>query len=307
MVRVMMTPMMWRRGLAIAAFGSALALGATACDWRLDSEPPPFRTPSPTTELRDQVSAAEAAVGAAAGSGSGAVASAEAAAVPVRLAALGGVSPTSSPRPAVGLAPAVDAALAAAVTCSQEAGDDSLGGLCASIALSHAVIAAASPLLADVTPPTANIPASGTQVAGDAITKLALEHDKARALFETIAARSAGDEREAALAQSARQRALATALLGFDGVQDLTEPAYAVPAPSVATPEARTATARAALVTLGGAYAALMVQADANDRAWLYDLALEEYSTAAKYGLAATEVPALPGGVEPEPSPSPSR
>jgi len=50
-----------------------------------------------------------------------------------------------------------------------------------------------------------------------------------------------------------------------------------------------------------------MVQANGNDRAWLYQLALEEYATAVKYGLAATEVPALPGGVDPEPSPSPSR
>ena len=235
------------------------------------------------------------------------VASAEAAAVPVRLAALGGVSPTSSPRATAQLAPAVDAALAVATTCSEAAGDDSLGGLCASIALSHAVIAATSPSVADVAPPTATVPTLGAQVAPGALAKLALEHDKARALFETIAARSAGDEREAALAQSARQRVLVTALLEFDGVQDLTEPAYSVPAASVATPEARAATARAALVTLGEANAALMVQANGNDRAWLYQLALEEYATAVKYGLAATEVPALPGGVDPEPSPSPSR
>ena len=193
------------------------------------------------------------------------------------------------------------------MTCSEDADDDSLGGLCASIALSHAVIAAASPLFADVAPPRATVPSTSTQVAAGAISQLALEHDKARALFETIAARSAGDERAAALAQSARQRELVSALLTLDGVEDLREPAYDVPAASVASPEAREATARQALVALGEASAVLMVQAKPDDRGWLHDLALEEYATAVGYGLTADAVPALPGGVPPEPSPRSSR
>ncbi len=293
----MMSRMTWSRRLAIAAMASALALAGTGCDWRVDSEPPPFRTPSPTTVLRDQVAAAEAAVGVAAGSATGDAASAEAAAVPVRLAALGGVSPTSSPRPSAELDEAIAAAEEAARGCVDEAGEDALGGLCASILLSHSAISATSPLAADANPPRATVPATGVGVAVSTLAQLALEHDKARALFETIAARAAGDDRDAALSQSARQRELVAALLALGGVEDLRQPTYDVSATSVASPEAREATAREALVTLGEAYAALMVQAGADDRGWLYECALEEYATAAGYGVTADAVPALPGGV----------
>ena len=303
----MMAPMVLRRSLAGALV--VVAAGTLAgCSWRLEAAPEPFRTPSPITVLRDQVAAAEAAVESSARGAAGDQADAEGAAVPARLSALGGVSPTSSPRPDSVFADAVATAQSQALACMQAAESDPLGGLCASMALSHATIdAAANPSLVDATPfivDAALTPGNGTAVTPDQLSRLALEHDQARALFEVIAARSEGAERKAALADSAAHLERVRALLAMPGVEDLTQPQYDVSASSVAGAADREATARAAQVSLADAYSALLVAAAPQDRDWLVNAAFDAYKGAIRYGLGAAAVPALPGAAQPSPSES---
>ena len=293
-------------GLATSALAGAIVLVVAGCSWRVDEPPEPFRTPSPLTVLRDHVAAAEAEVGAQATSVIGAdgdAAAAEAAAVPIRLEALGGVSPTSSPRPSLDYLDALDTAIAATGECSQAAVGEPLGALCASMELSHSVIRATAPYASSVEVPQASVLTTDADGDADVISQVALEHDKTRALFETIAARSKGGERTRALAQSARQREIVADLLALEGVENRTQPAYDVPAASVATAAARKATAQEALVTLGEAYASWMVKAQVDDHSWLYEMAFEHYVGAIYYGLTATDIPALPGGVEPSAAP----
>jgi hypothetical protein len=302
----MMAPMEGARptlGVAIVGAAVALVVALAGCSWRVETEPEPFRTPSPITVLRDQVAAAEAALATAAEADSGDLASAEAAAVPVRLEALGGVSPTSSPRPSTDLQAAVNEALAAAHQCIAGANDDPLGGTCAAIELSHWVIAVASGATAEDLPaPGAGlVPAVATSVDVATLSQLALEHDRLRALYEVIAARSSGAKRTDALARSSAERDRVAQLLAIAGVDDLTQPAYDVPAAATATKAARTATARAAELSLAQAYAALLIDAAADDRGWLENAAFTAYEGAIANGLTAAEVPALPGAVEPTP------
>ena len=298
----MMAPMRWRRGLALAALAAFAAPVAAGCSWRLDTPPEPFRTPSPTTVLRDHVAASEAAVGAAAGGSTGPAAGAEAAAVPIRLAALGGVSPTSSPRPSENLDAAIKAAQDAARECLEGAEDDPLGGLCASILLSHSLIL--GPPVAPTWEATAFLegpqvtPGADSHVSAEEVGELALEHDKLRALFEVIAARSKGAERTAALETSSVERSRVAALLAVPGVQNLTQPAYDVPGEAAA--------ALPAQVALAQTYAALLVSAAPQDREWLLNSAYVAYEAAIASGLTLAQVPALPGAVEPSPSPTAS-
>jgi len=308
MARVMMAPMARGRFIAIGAIALVSASVLTGCDWRVESEPEAFRTPSAMTVLRDDVAAAESALLTAATATSGDLGEAEAEAVPIRLDALGGVSPTSSPRPSADFAAAFNAALASARQCVQAAGDDPLGSLCASIELSHWAIAAASgtSVQADIAPDAGLVPGTTTSVGGDALAQLALEHDKARALYEVSAARAAGSERTEALARSAEHRERAAALLALPGVADLTQPAYNVPAASTTNRAARMAAARDTEVGLAQSYSALLVTASAADRGWLANAALTAYVAAAAHGLTPADVPALPGAIEPSASPSAS-
>jgi len=289
--------MRWRTALAMTAAASAVALTASGCSWRVDTEPEPFRTPSPVTVLRDDVAASESALATAAASDSGELAAAEAAAVSVRLDALGGVSPTSSPRPSTELEAALNAALQSARLCVAGAGADPLGGLCASIELSHAAIAAASGTVVQglISPDAGLTPAPTTTVDAATLAQLALQHDQARALYEVIAARAVGGERTDALARSAEHRARVTALLALPGVEDLTEPAYDVPAASVSGKAARTKAALDTELALAQAYSALLVTSAPEDRSWLANAAFDAYVAAAHHGLRAADVPALPG------------
>jgi len=267
------------------------------CSWRAETDPVPFRTPSPATVLRDDVAAAESALGTAAGVQDGALAAAEAAAVPARLDALGGVSPTTSPRPSANFQLALNQALESAHQCVAGAQEDPLGGLCASIELSHWAIAAASGTAGQALPaPDAGLtPAGTTSVDTATLSRLALEHDRYRALYEVIAARSVADERADALARSSEHRARVAALLALPGVEDLTEPTYDVPADSTATPAARTEAALDAELTLADAYAGLLVTAASADRPWLLNAGFDSYAAASDHGLAPGDVPALPG------------
>ena len=286
----------------IGAATLAIATLVSGCSWRMDTEPEPFRSPSQITMLRDDVAAAEAAVASAAAVSDDPLAGVELAAVPVRLTALGGVSPTSSPRPDASLAEALDGASDATTACMDNAGDDPLGGLCASIALSHAVILAAPErfaweALAYLAEPV-TLPGADSAVPSETLALLALEHDRLRALYEVIAARTTGEERTAAREQSSGERARVASLLAIEGVEDLTEPAYAIPADA--------SSALAARVTIAEAYAALMVGAAPQDREWLLNSAVVAYRGALANGLPISGVPALPGAIQPSPSPTAS-
>lgn len=298
---VMMAPMRWRPGLATLAMTGAVLMVVSACSWRMDTPPEPFRTPSPVTVLRDQMAAAETAVGNAAANGTGPVAEAEEAAVPVRLTALGGVSPTSSPRASTDLESTVAAASAAARDCMDGADHNPLGGLCASILLAHTVLSA-QPELAqwdatDLVVGSQVTPPSNTAVTADTVSRLALEHDQLRALYEVIAARSKGAVRTSALASSSAERTRVAALLAVPGVSDLTEPAYQIPVDDNAALTAHTA--------LAHTYAALLIGAKPQDRAWLLNSAFVAYEHAISSGMALTDVPALPGAHQPSPSATP--
>lgn len=301
MAHVMMAPMTLAKAAMAGVAMLTAALSLSACSWRVETEPDPFRTPSAVTVLRDNVAAAEQALGAAAGSATGPLADAEAAAVPTRLEALAGVSPTSSPRPAADLAAAAAAAQQQALDCMKSAGEDPLGALCASIALSHAAITAvADPTsAADAVTEGGTAPSADSTLNRDTVARLALEHDKLRFLYEVMAARSEGEERARALAASALQREWATTLLAVPGVEDLTEPAYDVPAAAVADEAARAATALDAQTALAERYAALLVAADAVDRPWLPNSAYAAYRAAAERGFTTADVPALPGTAAP--------
>ena len=289
-MHVMMAPMTWRgvaKGVAVLAAMTTLA----GCSWRLETEPEAFRTPSPVTIVRDQLAAAEGAVESAASAGDDALAQAERDAAPVRVAALGGVSPTSAPRAADDLEAAIASARDAALACMGAAGDDPLAGLCASIALSHEVMStAADPLtIADAGygsgPDT--LPGADTEVSTAELSELALAHDQLGALYEVVAARGTDGAREVALTRSASERARAKALLAIDGVSDLTQPQYDIPTDAGAP--------LAAELTIAQRYAAALVDAAPRDRLWLYNSAVAAYAQAIVNGLAPGDVPALPG------------
>jgi len=286
----MMAPMTWRdvaKGVAVLAVATTLA----GCSWRLDTEPQAFRTPSPVTIARDQLAAAERAVGSAASAGDDALAQAERDAAPVRVAALGGVSPTSAPRATDDLAAAIASARDTALTCMGAAGDDPLAGLCASIALSHEVMsAAADPLtIADTSygSGTDTLPGLDTAVTADELGAMALAHDQLGALYEVVAARSTGATRDAALERSTSERERARALLAIYGVPNLTQPQYDVPTDAGAP--------LAAELAIAQRYSSALVGAAPQDRRWLYNAAVAAYAQAITDGLAPRDVPALPG------------
>ena len=143
----------------------------------------PFRTPSPVTLLRDDVAASESALASATAGQDDPAAQAEAAAVPIRLEALGGVSPTTSPRPSSLVVDATNDALDSARACVAAAGEVPLGRAVRLIELSHMVIIAAS-LTAVLPPPApdAGVTPTGTTAVDTAtLAQLALRHDRARA------------------------------------------------------------------------------------------------------------------------------
>jgi hypothetical protein len=293
----MMSPMAGKRIVGAIAAGLVVAV-MSSCSWRLETEPDAFRTPSEVTILRDHAAAAEQAVAAAANASQGALAEAEVRNAPVRIDALGGVSPTSSPRPAADLDAALAAAIEAAHVCEDGAGDDPIGALCAAIELSHhlGLFAAdpepRAPEARAVDPSAGFVPAGETSVGSDELAQLALEHDRARALYETVAARASGDERTTALNRGRLHRERVAQLLELPGVDNLTQPSYAVPAASVVDTVARASAVQQTERSLGDGYSALMVSAEAADRAWLMNAAYDAYAAASP---TPADVPALPG------------
>jgi hypothetical protein len=300
------------------AAAACVGLVLSGCSWRIETAPEPIRTPSASVRLRDEVARTEAGVIMATGvQPTGPLAAAEAADAPVRLAALGGVSPAWTPVPSLarstpavapGVRESVVAARDAALTCALSTDDPTLAALCASIAVSHAAtlfaagLASGDTALPDVvnrpivTANPALTPPVGASVTADERSRLALEHDRARYLYEVAAARESGDRRDRALARAGLHRARADALLAVTGTTDLREATYAVGVAEVAGAENRDAAERGVEAALAANYAALLVTATAGDRPWLMNAAYDAYAaSAALPGAIPADVPALPG------------
>ncbi|GMA37056.1 hypothetical protein [Demequina litorisediminis] len=305
------------------------AMALTACSWRLETEQPVWPSPDAVTVARDEAAQREQTVIDAIASPDDTTADAvivsfETTAAPERLAALGGVyvaypdssaAPTVSPEPTPSAADAVaaarDGAFAAAVTTT----DADLAFLLNSAGLSHGLTAwyadwageafldAETPVVAErvldspALEGVAVVPAS-TAVETSTLSTLVVEHDRARYLYEVMAAKSADEEREQWLARRDIQAARADLLAALPDVEDARQAVYVVDNATVADAETRTATAQATETDLGEAYAALMNGAEPSEIPWLIGAAFDAYAQAAAYADPSAHdamIPALPG------------
>lgn len=257
---------------------------------------------------------------------------------PQHLDAIGGVyvatpSPEPSPSPFLGpLDVAVAQARDGALVTAQSTTDDDLALLQSSIALAHAFAlwweqdgdlaasdlaasytdgedsaseASATPAPASERPlPTAVdlgelFTPESTLLPTGALGDLAVEHDKARFLYEVIAARATGTERQNALARRDVHAARAEALGTLAGDDDHRQVLYDVPRAEVDDAEARAATAMATEFALGATYSSLLDGVEPSDRGWLLNCAFDAYAAGAlQPGFALAQFPALPG-IEP--------
>jgi hypothetical protein len=313
----------WRSRLVAGGMMAAL-LAASGCSWRLDSEPPVWPSPDAVTLERDAAAVHEQHVQDALGSTAGSAGSAsvlanlETTASPAHLAALGGVyvaRPGLEPSPYVGtlaaaVADARDHALATAATTD----DRDLAALLGSIGLTHAFalwydsLDRAPADEADIDPVAERplpdvggvagppVVAEQTALSADTVMALAVAHDQARYLYETIAARSSDDARTQARARMAIHDDRAQALATLSGADDARSHVYSLPLAQVTGAQAQAATARETEQSLGWRYAALAAESDATDRGWLLSAAFDAYAASASLpGFTLDEFPVLPG------------
>lgn len=254
------------------------------------------------------------------------LASIEAPAAVAHLDALGGVYlPTPSPAPSPSpftdtLEAAVMQARDGALETAQTTADDNLAVLQSVMGLTHA-FALWWAQDADVTPnpdpsPTASAQPVPTTVAertlpssvdlGDALVpsatdispvilgELAVEHDKARFMYELIAARSTGNAQRDALARRDIHQARSNAFLALPDVADNRAVLYNIPLADVADATMRATTARDAELALGWRYAELLA-GNADDHGWLLNAAFDAYSAGALLpGFEPHDFPVLP-------------
>lgn len=309
------------------AIGCLLLVVLAGCDWRLETEEVPFPTPDAATIARDQAALAEAAVlDAIEAHSRGDVREAALAGLvgPVakqHLALLGGVyvefpdaSPSPSATPVSGLSveQAVTAARDLAILHAYEDSRSEAGffagvrGFTYAFALWYAAsvedsAAGGSPLLGEErmfpssTPLDATALPEVTDLSALALADLALAHDKARFLYEVLAARSADQARIDALTRAEIHANRAEALATVAGI-DPREPIYSLPDASVNSSDQRAATARATEQALGWRYLELTFGVDNYDRAWLLNAAFDAYTASvAVGGFTVAEFPVLPG------------
>lgn len=251
-----------RGGRQFALVGLLLVGTLAGCAWRVDSPDPSPLIPSPDELARNAAALAESRIVEALDDGRADSQSAqwlltfERTAAGAHLDALGGVytpadlpTPSSSAPPVdVGptayarLAPfARDTELASALTVD----DASLALLLASAGLSHAVaLAVASedaaraagqdvPMVAERTAPigaqtdSGSIVPAETSVSPEALEALIVAHDHAEYVYDVIAARSEGTERDDALARAWIHHTRADALVALAGT-DPRGPSYAL-------------------------------------------------------------------------------
>lgn len=326
------------RALAATVSVGVALVAVSGCNWRLEGEPVTWPSPDDVTQQRDAAALREQHIVDAlnhpeeSGVARAAVATVAAIAAPAHREALGGVyvpRPDEVPAAYEGrLADAVrdsrDQALATAATTS----DQEFAALMGSIGLTHAfaawygatenaraagltIDAAVERSLPSVGPVT-HPPVLPEQTAldGETLMELAVAHDQARFLYETIAARSQSTTRVNARDRMDIHAARSDALAELSGVTDTRTHVYSLPLDRVTGAEAQAQTARETEQALGWRYATLAASADATDRMWALSAAFDAYTaSAALPGFTPSEFPVLPGldvdGVGPGAAPSP--
>lgn len=140
------------------------------------------------------------------------------------------------------------------------------------------------------------IPQQTAAISPLTFSDLALAHDQARFLYEVIAARSAGSERDNALARRNVHAARADEFAALAGSEDRRQPLYEVAPDDVSTALSRGATARAAEFALGATYAAMLDGVADEDRGWILNAAFDAYAAGSvQLGFTPDEFPVLPG------------
>jgi hypothetical protein len=125
---------------------------------------------------------------------------------------------------------------------------------------------------------------------------LALAHDKARFMYELIAARSAGAERDNALARRDIHAARAAAFVTLAGDQDRRQTLYDIPAANVVDAQSRATLARDTEFALGATYAAMLDGVEPDNRGWISNAAFDAYAAGTlQSGFTASQFPVLPG------------
>ncbi|WP_430867088.1 hypothetical protein [Demequina aurantiaca] len=165
------------------------------------------------------------------------------------------------------------------------------------------VSAAPDPLGATelVLPTTVVLGSDFTPVSSDAFVPatfadLALAHDEARFLYEVIAARSAGTERDDALARRDVHAARADEFAALAGGEDPRQVTYTIPPVAVDTESSRATTARDAEFALGATYATMLDGVPSSDRGWVLNAAFDVYAAGARQsGFTPDQFPLLPG------------
>lgn len=141
-------------------------------------------------------------------------------------------------------------------------------------------------------------PGSSTAVSGETAASLALAHDRARYVYETIAANSQGGEREAALKRALDHAARSDALASHAS-DDPRTPLYQLRDVDLLTEQGRRSAAAAAETELTNELELLTVTAHGGDVTWIlndfFDCWTAAFETQAAAGGSVPPLDALPG------------
>lgn len=310
-----------RLALTLGALAAALAL--TACDLRLETEPPAEPTPRHAEQVRERAVDDALALAAAARSAQSLADEATAAVLAdvARFSSsqaerLGGAYDSGLPRPTdtatatpVGATPdQVLAALrldAAAALADATANDDgAMARLLVAVGVARDELAtrlaaalnepAAAPAPTDAAP--APTPAASGGLPADEVAPLVLAHDQAGFGLEVVAARLSGDQRTAAATAAAAHRATAEQWARRSGIaatgDDPRRAVYALPA-DVGDPQGARALAAGLETAVANAASAAIVRAPADARAELIDEVTAATGAAAGWGAAPVAFPGI--------------
>ena len=139
-------------------------------------------------------------------------------------------------------------------------------------------------------------PASTETISPVTFGDLAVAHDKARFLYELIAARSSGGERANALARRDIHATRSDEFAALAGSDDRRQILYDVPLADVADAAARARTALDTEFALGASYAAMLDGVADDDRGWILNASFDAYAAGAlQSGFTPDMFPVLPG------------
>lgn len=139
-------------------------------------------------------------------------------------------------------------------------------------------------------------PASTETISPDTFGDLAVAHDKARFLYELIAARSSGGERANALARRDIHASRSAEFAALAGSDDRRQILYDVPLADVADAAARARTALDTEFALGATYASMLNGVANDDRGWILNASFDAYAAGAlQSGFTPDMFPVLPG------------